>query len=406
MDSLLAAAADALSRGDPLFALKRIALREDAGALALRATAMAQLGDYRIARQLFLRASRSFGPNHPAARARCTVALAEVALAARELGQADSGLVRALEVLEKHGDLPNARYAQLLRARQALALGNLDAAQERLGELEGRRVAPALRAQIALAKAEVALRRIQPERARKALLIADQAARHAQIPALRAEVEVALGTLEKPVARLVDPLGSRILSMAQVSDLLAGPGLIVDACHRVIRQGLKSVSFENRPALFSLARRLAETAPREVSRDELIRTVFGIQRPNESLRVRLRVALSRLRTLLRGLAELEATPSGFALLNCEASPTYVLVPPLDDEASSLLALISDGNAWSTSALALALGSSQRSVQRALGSLEEAGKVRSVGSGRNRRWLAPPLTRFAPHLLLPGSSRTH
>jgi hypothetical protein len=51
MDSLITAAARALAAGDPLGALKRVALREDAPALALRGIAMAQLGDLARARR-------------------------------------------------------------------------------------------------------------------------------------------------------------------------------------------------------------------------------------------------------------------------------------------------------------------------------------------------------------------
>lgn len=177
----------------------------------------------------------------------------------------------------------------------------------------------------------------------------------------------------------------------------------MDACRRVIQQGARSVSFETRPVLFALARCLAEASPRDVTRDELIRIAFDIDRANDSLRARLRVSMGRLRTLLKGLAEIKATHGGFTLI-ASTPPVCVLVPPLDDKSSSLLALISDGDAWSTSALAMALGESQRSVQRALSVLEEAGKVWSAGRGRNRRWLAPPLTLFATHLLLPVSSR--
>lgn len=223
MDALLVAAAEALSRGDPLYALKHVALRQDAQALALRATAMAQLGEYKIAKQLFLRAARNFAPGEAVARARCTVALAEIALATRELTRADSGLVRAIAVLDRNHDFANARYAQLLRARHALCLGNVGVTQERLNEIETGQASPALRAAIALTQAEVALRRIQPEPARKALAVAAEAARRAQIPALRAEVAAARRTLERPVARLAGANGSRLLSVAHVSTILLGP---------------------------------------------------------------------------------------------------------------------------------------------------------------------------------------
>jgi hypothetical protein len=402
MDEALLIAARALSRGDPLLALQQVALRQDARALALRATALAQLGEYERSKQLFLLAAREFGVREAAARARCVVALAEVALAARELTQADAGLARAIDVLRQHGDLANARHAQLLRARHALALGKLALADERLRALDVRDAAPASQVLFGLAQAELAVRRIQPANARKSLLLAAKAADKAHIPALSAEVEAAVRGLERPVARLLEADGSRLLSLDQVASLIGGRGLVVDAGRRVVQLGSSSVAFSKRPVLFSLARRLAEVAPAEVARAELIRSAFGIRRPNESLRARLRVAMGRLRRLLKGIAELRATPGGFALVPRRA-PACVLVPPLDDAASSLLALVSDGSSWSTSALALALGSSQRSVQRALGALEAAGKVRCLGHGRSRRWVAPPLTLFATHLLLPGAS---
>jgi DNA-binding transcriptional ArsR family regulator len=403
MDSPLTAAAQALRAGDPLRALKLVALREDASALALRATAMAQLGEYKRAKQLFLRAARAFEPDQEVERARSMVALAEVALAARELSAEDAGLVSAIGVLKRHRDLANARYAELLRARHALALGDVAVAEGRLRALEERGLPAALRAQIALARAEIALRRVQPKQAQKALSVAAQAAQEARIPALFAEVRSAQLARDKPVARLVSAEATRPLSLDQVAALLGGGALIVDACRRVIRQRASELSFATRPVLFALARRLAEASPHEVARAELVSVAFGMRRQNDALRARLRVSVGRLRKLLDALAELQATAGGYALLP-RHPPAYVLAPPGDDEASQLLALVSDGEAWSTSALALAQGSSQRSVQRALSALEAAGKVHSLGRGRSRRWLAPPLSLFATHLLLPVSSR--
>ncbi|HEU5194094.1 MAG TPA: helix-turn-helix domain-containing protein, partial [Methylomirabilota bacterium] len=86
MDTLIAAAAHALAAGDPLGALKRIALRDDAPALALRGIAMAQLGDFVRAKRLLRRAARTFPPSEAVARARCVVAEAEIALVSRDLG--------------------------------------------------------------------------------------------------------------------------------------------------------------------------------------------------------------------------------------------------------------------------------------------------------------------------------
>lgn len=403
MDQPLAAAAAALAHGDPLAALKHVALRHDAQAVALRATALAQLGEYGDAKALFKRAAKGFSQAHAVARARCTVALAEIALASRELNVADAGLARAIAVLAQHGDQVNARYAQLVHARYALALGKVDLARQRLDAIDARDAMPALRALLALALAEVALRRMRPEDAKKALTAARQAAMRAQIPALIAEVQDAATALTRPVAKLVRSDCVALLTLADVRALLTGPQLVVDGCRRSVQQGAVRVTFATRPVLFALLRRLAEASPAEVGRDELIRVGFGIQRPSDALRARLRVAMGRLRKQLEALADLRATARGFVLLP-HAPPVQVVLPPVDDDASRLLALVSDGEAWSSSALALALGESQRSVQRALGTLENAGKVTSHGQGKNRRWLAPPIHSFATHMLLPATSQ--
>jgi hypothetical protein len=402
MDAVLLAAGRALTRGDALGALKLVALRDEAQALALRATALAQLGEYALARKLFLRAMRGFSAREELARARCVVALAEVALAARELSRADHGLDQAVALLLARGDRGNARHAQLLGVRLALSLGDVSLAQQKLRSLDARGLPAATRSLLALAQAEVALRQIEPEVAARALARAMMAAQEARIPPLCAEVETAQEALGRPVARLLGAEASAALSLAQVAALLRGPQLVIDGCRRLACQGTESVSFATRPVLFALACRLAESAPGEVERDELIRVAFGMQRANESLRVRLRVSLGRLRHMLRPLARLEATPGGFALRALRGG-VCVLLPPFDDAAARLLALLSGGEAWSSSALALALGASQRNVQRALVALEAAGKAQSVGQGRKRRWLAPPMTQFATHLLLPAPS---
>lgn len=402
MDRALVVAADALAQGQPLLALKYVALRDDAPALTLRATAMAQLGDYKRAKLLYQRALAGFGSDERVLRARALVALAEVALAARELALNDVELVRARDLLAREGDLANACHAQLIRARHALALGDVDAADKRLNALDAEHGPLLVRALGQLLRAEVAVRRMQPSAARTALARAAEAAQETRIAALRAEVAAAAHTLEQPVARLISAHGAQELSLEQVARLLAGPHLIVDACRRTVQQGTRRLDFGKRPVLFALARRLAEASPNEVTREELLRVAFGMRRANDSLRARLRVSVGRLRKLLSGLCALEATSAGFAL--SARAKVHVLAPPLDDQAGSLLALVSDGEAWSTSALALALGASQRSVQRGLATLESEGKVRSVGRGRSRRWLAPPLTPFATHLLLPIASR--
>lgn len=248
------------------------------------------------------------------------------------------------------------------------------------------------------------MRRMQAAAAKQALAEASQAAMRAQIPVLLAEVQAAKRTLALPVARRVHAEGDELLSLEQVAALLGSDAFVVDGCRRNVQCGETRLTYETRPVLFSLVRALAQAWPQEVVRDELIRVGFGMRRSNDSLRARLRVAVGRLRKQLQGLAELRATASGFMLLPT-ARDVLVLAPPLDDDASRLLALVSDGEAWSTSSLALAFGASQRSIQRALSALELAGKVTSTGRGKSRRWLAPPIHPFATHMLLPVLSPT-
>src|SRR5512134_900308 len=203
MDSLNAAAARALAAGDPLGALNRIALRDDAPALALRGIAMAQLGDLARAKALLRRAARAFGPKEAVARARCVVAEAEIALVSRDLGWPAKALDAARETLEEHGDRVNAAHARYLEARRLLLIGRLDEAERRLGELERAAFPPALRAAHELVAAGIAMRRLQTKTARAALARAERAARRAGIPALTAEVERASLALNIPVARLI-----------------------------------------------------------------------------------------------------------------------------------------------------------------------------------------------------------
>jgi len=134
----------------------------------------------------------------------------------------------------------------------------------------------------------------------------------------------------------------------------------------------------------------------------LIADVFRTRHPDETHRARLRVEIGRLRALVKPLAAIEATARGFILKPLGGRDVAVLAPPIDGDEASLLALLSDGAAWSTSALALALDASQRTVQRALAELEAEGRVRSIGRARAQRWLAPPLAGFTTILLLPAS----
>jgi hypothetical protein len=400
MDSLITAAARALAAGDPLGALKRVALRDDAPALALRGIAMAQLGDLVRAKALLRRAARAFGPNEAVARARCVVAEAEIALVSRDLGWPAKALDAARATLEAHADRVNAAHARYLAVRRLLLIGRIDEAERTLAELDPASFPPASRTVHELVVAAIAIRRLRTRAARAALARAERAAHHARIPALTAEVESASLVLNTPAARLIANGGERVLRLEEVEALLASNAFVVDACRHVVRRAGQVVSLARRPVLFALARALGEAWPGDAPRDALVARAFGSKLADESHRARLRVEVGRLRTVLRTLADVSATKRGFALAPRRAREVVVLAPPVEEEHAWLLAFLADGESWSSSALALALGTSQRTVQRALDSLEARGKVQSFGRGRARRWMTPPVPGFTTTLLLP------
>lgn len=408
MDSLIAAAARALAAGDTLGALKRVALRDDPPALALRGIAIAQLGEHSLARALLRRAARGFGAHEELARARCVVAEAEVALAMREFGGSTRSLSEAASTLEARADLANASQARLIAARRLLLLGRSRDARAALAHLDARGLPPSMRAILGLTEAELELRSLRTgpaqaalARAQKALARAHEAANRAGVPALVAEVAEARTALERPAARQLADGGERALRLQEVAAIFDSGALVLDACSRGLRCGALWRPLKQRPVLFALARALAEGWPAEVDRHALISHAFGTRRPNQSHRARLRVEIGRLRALIASLADIEATARGF-VLRPRGGSAIVLAPPIEGDQGSLVALLSDGEAWSTSALALALGASQRTVQRSLAGLEATGRVRSMGRARARRWLSPPLTGFTTILLLPGA----
>jgi DNA-binding transcriptional ArsR family regulator len=401
MDSSITAAGRALRAGDPLGALQRVALRDDPAALALRGIAMAQLGDLGRARELLRRAVRGFEPQETLERARCLTAAAEVALAARELAWPARALTEALCAFTAHGDRENAAHVRLLQIRRILLLGRVDEADGALAKLELAAAPARLVAVAALVAFEIALRRGRALPAREALDEALEAAARSGIGALCAEVEQAERTLALPAARLGAAGEGRSLTLAEVELVLASSDLIVDGCRRAARCGERVVRLSRRPVLFALLRELAEAWPGEAPRAALIERAFGARRANPSHRARLRVEIGRLRRELGPLAQIRATAGGFALTP-RAGAVRLLGPPIESPDAAVLALLADGEAWSTSALALALGSSQRTVQRALVPLEEAGQASTLGRGRSRRWLSAPVAGFATSLLLPGS----
>lgn len=401
MDSLITAAARALATGDPLGALKRVALRDDAPALALRGIAMAQLGDLVRAKVLLRRAARAFGSTEVVARARCIVAEAEIALASRDLGWPTKTLDAARATLEAHGDSVNAAHAQYLEIRRLLLIGRVDEAERILVTLDPPSFPPASKTVHELVVAGIAMRRLRAKDARAALALAERAARHARIPALTAEVDNALAALNTPAARLIASGEERPLLLEAVEALLSSKALVVDACRHAMRGPGTAISLARRPVLFALARALGEAWPQDVSRGTLVARAFGGKRADESHRARLRVEIGRLRRALRPLAGVRATKQGFVLAPLRAREVVVLARPVDEEHPALLAFLADGESWSSSALALALGTSQRTVQRALDSLAQAAKVQSFGRGRARRWMTPPVPGFATTLLLPA-----
>ena len=401
MDSLITGAARALAAGDPLGALNRVALRDDAPALALRGIAMAQLGDLVRAKALVRRAARAFGAREAVARARCVVAEAEIAFAARDLSWPAKALDAARATLERYGDRVNAVHARHLAIRRLVLIGRLDEAERALAELDAAPLPPASRAVHELVVAGIAMRRLQTQAARAALARAERAARRARIPALTAEVESASLVLSTPAARLIAGGEERLLLLEDVEALQASEALVVDACRHVVRDARAAVSLARRPVLFALARALGEAWPDDVPRDVLVARAFGAKHADDSHRARLRVEMGRLRAALRALAGVSATKRGFALAPRCAREVVVLARPVEERHAAVLAFLADGEAWSSSALALALGASQRHVQRALESLAAAGKVQSFGRGPARRWTTPPVPGFTTALLLPA-----
>ena len=245
------------------------------------------------------------------------------------------------------------------------------------------------------------MRRIRAQPARAALDNARHAARAAGIPSLAAEVDRALRALDAPAAHLTARGTKSPLNLAEVEALIVSDTLVIDASRNIIRSGPAIIPLTGRPVLFALARALAEAWPEDASRETLITRAFRARAADESHRARLRVEIGRLRKTLRPLAGLHATLRGFLLKPHRPQTVAVLAPPVEDDHAGILALLADGEAWSSSALALALGVSPRTVQRALEALVEADKVESLGRGRACRWTMPAVPGFPTSLLLPG-----
>ena len=401
MDPVITAAARALATDDVLGALKHVALRDDPPALALRGIAMARLGDLDRAKTLLRAAAGAFGANEAVARARCVVAEAEIALVSRDLGWPQEALDAARATLEAHGDHLNATHARHLALRRELLLGHLDEAERLLVEVDRGLLPPAWRAAHELAVAGLAIRRIETKVARAALARAGHAARAAGIGALVAEVERALQVLDSPAARLLAGGKDRLVHLDEVEALFSSDALVVDACRHVVRTRGTTVSLATRSVLFELARALGESWPGDVPRATLLARACGTRVVDESHRQRLRVEIARLRREIEPLAKVNATRRGFVLEPHDASEVAVLAPTVNEPHAGVLALLADGETWSSSALAMALGVSPRTVQRGLKALAALGKVQSYGRGRARRWMISPVPGFPTVLLLPG-----
>src|SRR4029077_20963588 len=402
MDSLITAAVRALATGNPLNALNFIALRDDAPALALRGIAMAQLGDLSRAKTLLRRAARVFSPREPIARARCVVAEAEIALVSRDLNWPAKALDTAHDALERHGDRANAAHARYLKNRYPLLIGRLDEAERLLVSFDPTPLPSASQAAYQLVVAGIAMRRLRIKVASAALARAEAAARQARIAPLLAEVESATLVLDAPAARLIARGMERLLRLGDIETMLVSKALGFDDCRHVVCHSGKVISLKTRPVLFALARALAEAWPADVPRAVLLARAFRAKHADDSHRARLRVEIGRLRKVLGAAAGINATKVGFALAPRRARDVAVLAPPADDAHATVLALLADGEAWSSSALALALGASQRTVQRALDDLTADGKVQAIGRGRARRWMTPPVPGFPTTLLLPAA----
>jgi hypothetical protein len=317
------------------------------------------------------------------------------------LGWPAKMLDAARSTLEAHGDRFNAGFARYLEVRRLLLIGRLNEAERMLVDLDPSLFPPASRTFHELVVAGIAMRRLRTKEARAALARAERAAHQAGIPALMAEVESAQRVLNTPAARLLARGEERLLLLEDVEALLASKAIVVDACRNLVRHAKSVVSLARRPVLFALARALGEAWPGDVPRDLLLARAFGARFVDESHRARLRVEIARLRRLLRKVVGISATKRGFALVPRRGCEVIVLARPVEEEHAEVLALLTDGESWSSSALALALGASQRTVQRALDSLAAEDKVQSFGQGRARRWITPPVPGFTTILLLPA-----
>jgi len=317
-----------------------------------------------------------------------------------DLGGTLQTLQKAYAVLDAYGDRTNAAHAGYLEARHLLLIGRLDEAERVLDAIDAGQLPRVSLVGYEFVRAGIAIRQVKTGPARAALERARLGAEAARIPSLQAEVEQAVQAFHAPTARFVGRDVERLLALEEVERLFASETLVVDACRNVVRAGGKVVSLSTRPVLFALVRALAAEWPGVVARETLLNQAFGARHADESHRARLRVEIARVREAIKPLATLRATRRGFVLQPHAEAEVGVLTPPVESDYGKVLALLSDGEAWSSSALALALNVSPRTVQRALEELANLGKVEAFGRGRARRWITSGVPGFPTSLLLP------
>ena len=387
-------AARALARGEALAALSAVGRLDTPLALTLRGIAYAQMGDRELARKALERALAT--GSDPRVLARARAALVELGLEdADPETTARDALASSAELLAC-GDARNAAMQRLVAARAEVLRGRLGAARALVAEAEADALPADVRAVLALAAAEIAIRGLGATEARHALGRARMllsAAPHALLGRALATLEA---ELVRPVARLERRGEQQAADLFAIEDAAQGDELLVDACRCLCLAGRAVVPLARRPVLFALLLALARGTE---ARDALVSAAFAVRRPNASHRQRLRVEIGRLRKELSGLgAAPVATPDGYRLASTR--PVVVLLPPTDDEGARLALLLGDGAAWTARNLAAHAGVSRSTAQRTLRMLVDGGTVTRRGTGRELRYVRAG-TPVASRMLLLG-----
>ncbi|MEM7309190.1 MAG: helix-turn-helix domain-containing protein [Planctomycetota bacterium] len=411
--------AGALARGEPLAALNAVAGRDDAHALAIRAIALAQLGEHGDARRLLEQVERAFAEgDQPAFRARARAALAELSAAERDLGTALAELEESARELADAGDGVNAAWLKLVRARLLVLLGDVPRARRLIDEVraladEGDQGGGALvRAAAELALAEACARELRAADALAALDRAEGWTRRAGLALLFREIDAQRAGLGRELAR-IEHRGEVRAATARDVEALLGDGdtprrVVLDALRRrLIAPGGAVLDLARRGVPFDLLFELARAWPEPADAGSLVRALFAWDEPDESHLARLKTELARLRALLARAdapVAIEAEGGAWRLAPEGDAEVSLLTPLGEDRASLLEALLWDGAAWSARALAAAADRPLRSVQRELGALVDAGRVSALGGSRSMRYARlDPALGFAPQMFLVGIS---